>query len=160
VQKLNRNAFLILIVVGIGVGTLSALSSCDASASDDDVIRRFKANKATYQRLRDLLVDDASLREVGNSGVKMADSPVFVVPPTAQISTAKFDEYINLLSSAGGSRASRSEGSRPNICIGAWSVGWAGDSKHKNVCWFADASADHGRFTVKPIESNWYLVED
>jgi hypothetical protein len=128
--------------------------------SDEELVRRFEENRVAYDRLRDLLVNDVSLRDVGNSGVQMEDSPIHVGPPTPLISTAKYQEYMDLLKSTGGTRASRSEGLHPAICIGVAAEGWAGDTRHKNICWREGPLAKDSHFTDKLIERNWYLEKD
>jgi hypothetical protein len=137
-----------------------ALSACSSAPSDDSLVDRFEANKATYERLRDLLTRDVGLAEVGRSGVRTADSPTWVVPPASSVSRLQYQQYMDLLKSVGASRASRSNGPHPEICIGVWASGWAADTKHKNICWLNDAPTGKGRFVKIPIESNWYLEED
>jgi hypothetical protein len=44
-----------------------------AGTSDEELVRQFEENRAC-DRLRDLFVDDVSLRDVGSSGVQMEDS--------------------------------------------------------------------------------------
>ena len=82
---MHRIVRLALIVVGLGVGAVALLSWYARPPADDKFIQRFITNKSAYQRLRDLLADDPSIRDVMDSGVQMSDSPIFVVPPTAQI---------------------------------------------------------------------------
>ena len=90
----------------------------------------------------------------------MTDSPIFVVPPTPKISTARFKEYLDLLHATGGLRVGRSEGPNPDICIAVWADGWAGDARHKSVCWIADPLLSHDYFSRKLIEDRWYLEQD
>jgi len=160
VRNLNRNTSLVSAVIGIAVGVLILLCGCGRSPSDQELVRQFEENRAAYDRLRELLVGDTDLRDVGPSGVQMVDSPIHVVPPTPLVSSAKYQEYMGLLKSAGGTRASRSEGLHPGICIGVYAEGWAGDTRHKNVCWRESPLAKDGRFSDKLIERNWYLEED
>ena len=131
-----------------------------AGTNDDELVRRFEENRAAYDRLRDLLVDDVSVRDVGKSGVQMEDSPIHVAPPTPLISTARYQEYMDLLKSTGGTRASRSQGLHPAICVGVTAEGWAGDTRHKNICWREGSLAKDSHFTDTLIESNWYLEKD
>jgi hypothetical protein len=157
---LNRNAFFVSAIAGIAVGFQILLCGCGRSPSDQELVRRFGDHRAAYDRLRDLLVGDANLRDVGSSGVQMADSPIYVVPPTPMVSGTKYQEYIDLLKSAGATRTSRSEGPHPDICIGVYAAGWAGDTRHKNICWRESPLAKNSRFTEKLIERNWYLEND
>jgi hypothetical protein len=156
----NRMVSLALIVVGLGAGGVALLSCFAKPPSDDAFTQRFRANKSSYQRLRDMLAIDPSIRDIMNSGVQMSGSPIFVVPPTPMVSSAQFKEYLDLLHETGGIRASRSEGSNPNICIAVWADGWAGDTRHKNICWIADPSSSHGHLRRKLIEDHWYFEQD
>ena len=158
--EVNRMAPLALIFVGLGVGAIVLLSSCAKPPTDDKFIQGFIANKGAYQRLRDLLAGDPSIRDVNDSGVQMSDSPIFVVPPTPQLSSEKFKGYLDLLHATEGIRVGRSEGPHPNICIQVWGDGWAGSARHKIICWIDDPSANRGHFTRKLIEDHWYLEQD
>jgi hypothetical protein len=158
--EVNRWVRLALIIIGLGVGPM-VLPSCYAKPpSDDKLIGGFITNKGAYQRLRDLLTNGPSIRDVMDSGVQTSDSPIFVVPPTPQISSAKIKEYLDLLHATGGIRVGRSEGLNPDICIGVWADGWAGDARHKSICWIGDPLFSHGHFSRKLIEDHWYLEQD
>jgi hypothetical protein len=157
---MNRSASLFSAVPRVVAGLLILLCGCGGAPSDQELVRRFESNRAAYDRLRDLLVSDFNLRDVGPSGVQMADSPLHVLPPTALVSSRRYQEYMDLLKSTGGNRASRSEGLHPAICIGVAAEGWAGDARHKNICWREVPSAKDSHFTDKLIERNWYLEKD
>jgi hypothetical protein len=159
-RNFNRHISLASAVIGIAVGFPIILCGCGRSPSDQELVRQFEEHKAAYDRLRDLLVADANLRNVAPSGVQMADSPIYVMPPTPRVSSAKYQEYMGLLKSVGATRASRSEGPHPGICIGVSAGGWAGDTRHKNVCWRESPLAKNGRFSDKLIERYWYLEEN
>jgi hypothetical protein len=160
VGNLNPSASVVSWVPGIVGGFLLLLCSCGRSPSDEELVRQFQEHRAAYDRLRDLLIDDANLRDVGTSGVQMADSPIHVAPPMPPISTAKYQEYMDLLKSTGGTRASRSEGLHPAICIGVAAEGWAGEARHRNICWREVPLVKGSHFTDKLIERNWYLEKD
>jgi hypothetical protein len=96
VRNLNPN-----MTIGIAVGFLLLLCGCGRTPSDQELVRRFEDHRAAYDRLRDLLVGDANLRDVGTSGVQMTNSTVHVVPPTPLASGTKYQEYMDLLKSAG-----------------------------------------------------------
>jgi hypothetical protein len=142
------------------IGALTIPFACSRPPKDDDLIRRFEANRAAFERVRDLLISEADLRDVGPAGMRMANSLLWVLPPSSSVSTARYGEYMHLLKLIGSTRASRSEGLHPDICIGVWAAGFAGDTKHKNICWVNGPRDSHGRFTSKVIESKWYLEED
>lgn len=157
---MNRMVRLALIAVVLGFGAIALLSWFPRPSSDDKFIQRFTTNKGAYLRLRDALTSEPSIRGVMDSGVQMSDSPTFIVPPTPQISSVKFKEYLDLLHATGGIRVGRSEGSNPNICIVVWADGWAGDARHKNICWIGDSSLAQGHFSRKLIEDHWYFEQD
>lgn len=157
---LNPYGSLVSKIPAIAAGLLILLSGCSKPPSDEQLVRRFEDHRAVYERLRDLLLADTNLKGVAPFGVQMADSPIYVTPPTPLVSSAKFQEYMSLLKSAGGTRASRSEGLHPVICIGVYAGGWAGDIRHKNICWRETPLTKGGRFTDKLIERDWYLEED
>jgi hypothetical protein len=148
------------IVTAAAAITRSRPNPVIAGTSDGELVRQFEENRGAYDRLRDLLVDDVSLRDVGKSGVQMEDSPIHVAPPTPLISTAKYQEYMDLLKSTGGARASRSEGQHPTICIGVAAEGWASDTRHKNICWREGPLSKDSPFTDTLIERSWYLEKD
>src|SRR5579862_7440767 len=70
--------------------------------------------------------------------------------------------------------ASREEGEHPGVvCVWVWVSGWAGDTRHVDVCWVDQeptnqvASLDDFYKTPKPrspvfkrIEGNWYFWAD
>ena len=157
---MNRDGSLASAVSAIAAGLLLLLSACGRSPSDQELVQRFEENRAVYERLRDLLLGDTNLKGVTPFGVQMADSPIYVTPPTPLISSAKFQDYMDLLKAAGGTRAGRSDGLHPVICIGVYVGGWYGDTRHKNICWRETPLAKGGPFTDKLIERNWYLEED
>ena len=147
-------------ITALAFCSLLTSSACSSAPSDASLIERFAANKATYEHLRDLLSGDATLAEVGPSGIRSIDSPIWTSPPTSSVSSQQYRLYMDLLRLAGDNRASRSNGPHPEICFGVWATGWASDTKHKNICWRSESSAAGGRFTSKHIESGWYLDKD
>jgi hypothetical protein len=160
VHNLNLNGSLVSAVPAIAAALLILLSGCGRSPSDQELVLRFKENRAVYERLRDLLLGDTNLKGVAPFGVQMADSPIYVTPPTPLISSTKYQDYLDLLKSVGGTRAGRSEGPHSVICIGVYVAGWYGNTSHKNICWRETPLAKGGRFADKLIERNWYLEQD
>jgi hypothetical protein len=138
----------------------NGFKDCRSRQTDDQLILQFMTDEAAYRRLRDMLAADTNIREIRDSGVQMVDSPTFEIPPLPLLSAGKFNEYRELLRATGGIRAGRSEGPHPNICVQLQGGGWAGDAKHKDICWIEDASGRTDRFTRKLIEDHWYLEQD
>ncbi len=146
-------------VLGLMGFIVTILSACRGSPADDALIRHFQENRSSYEDLRNLLTADPMLAEVGTSGVQTLDSPRPATPPTADISTERYQQYMDLLQKAGGFRVSRSPGSDPTVCIGVLARGRIGGTRHEDICWH-DQPPAKGVFTVKPIESGWYLERD
>jgi hypothetical protein len=92
--------------------------------------------------------------------MRISDSPIFAVPPTAQMSGPNFKEYLDLLHATDGIRVGRAEGSNPDLCIGMWGDGWAGGARHKWICLTGDPFPSHGHFSCKLIEDHWHLAQD
>jgi hypothetical protein len=157
---MTKRASLVPVVIGIAVGFPILLCGCAKPPSNQQLIRHFEENRAAFDRLREIAAGDINVRDVAPFGVQMVDSPIHVTPPTPLFSTAKYQEYMHLLKAAGGTRISRSEGQRPAICINVYAEGWAGDARHKDICWRESPLAKGSRFADSLIERNWYLEED
>jgi hypothetical protein len=149
-----------LIVIGLCVSTIALASCGNKMPTDDVVIQRFKNNKDAFQNLKEHIGGNPGIGEVMDSGVRMADSPTFVLPPTNRISSEQFQEYLGLLHATGGTRVSRSEGPNPDFCVGMWADGGLGDARHKNICWIVAPASARGYFYRKPIDDHWYLERD
>ncbi|MGZ4829666.1 MAG: hypothetical protein ACXV78_08480, partial [Candidatus Angelobacter sp.] len=124
-------------------------------------------------RLRDMLVADRQLVRVALWGVETTKSVVPQKPPDGDFPAGRYQEYLAVLEETGAMGASRAEGVQPEICALVWGSGWAGDTRHVNICWVEHepepqvSSLDEYYRTPKPrqpvfrkIEAHWYLWAD
>lgn len=141
--------------------------------SESKLVDNFRAHRAAYERLRDMLKEDQQLLRVGTWGVETIDGGVSV-PPKGGFPVDRYNDYLTLLREAGGMAASRGQGKQPeSISVLVWASGWAADTRHIQVCWMEHAptnevSSLHSFYSnskphnpvFKRIESNWYLWAD
>ena len=144
---------------------------------DETLVKSFREHKIEYERLRDMLQADDKLRRVASWGIETSGSPGTAMPPTAELTLNRYNEYLVLLKKVGGEVASRSGGSHPDACVSVWASGWAADTRHVAVCWIdelpagVDASSGASLTTARRdnksravvstrIEGNWYLRKD
>jgi hypothetical protein len=140
---------------------------------ESTTIANFYRHRAQYDQLRDMLLSDNSLVEVTSSGVRTPGSPITTVPPEGRVSLDRFHQYLALLGEIGGKSAYQTQGKHPEVVVSAWVAGWAGDTRHVNICWREDEptnpvmSLDEFYRTPDPrkpvyrhIEGNWYIWAD
>jgi hypothetical protein len=144
---------------------------------EEKLIENFHANRAAYERLRGMLLEDEELLRVASWGVETKKSRFPRIPPEGDFPANRYNEYLALFKQTGSKLAFRDEGDHPMVCIGVWAGGWAGDTRHVDICWTDHKPADqvtslddyhknsrrngHPRFGVfRPIEGNWYLWAD
>ena len=136
-------------------------------------IANFYKHRAEYDELRAMLLSDKELMRVADWGVQTSDSLVPQVPPQGKIPVVRYRKYMSLLTEIGAMGAYRTHEARPEIGVQIWVSGFAGDTRHVNVCWREDeptnqvASLDDFYRTPKPkksvyrhIEGNWYIWAD
>lgn len=136
-------------------------------------IDNFYRHRAEYDELRGMLLADSDLVRVADWGVQTSDSGAQQVPPQGKVPPDRFQKYLSLLRQIGAKGAFRTHGTRPEIGVQVWASGWAGDTRHVNVCWREDeptnqvASLDEFYRTPEPrksvyrhIEGNWYVWAD
>lgn len=146
--------------------------------TDSSLIANFYAHRAAYERLKLYLQADDQLNRLASWGVQTKTSPSGFMPPLADFSRERFDEYWLLLKEVHGVDASRSHGPHSELCVGMWGAGFAGSTEHINVCWLedmvpgkqvlsidnvkrdADSSTGQRQFFYRKIEGNWYLERD
>lgn len=141
---------------------------------ESKVIQNFYAHRATYERLRDMLLEDKQLRRVASWGVETTKGVPAGPPSQVGYPLNRYKEYLRLLEEAGGIGGYRFEGEPPQVVgIDVFASGWAGDTRHLDICWLSRepanqvASLDEFYKTPKPrhpvyrrIEGNWYLWAD
>jgi hypothetical protein len=87
------------------------------------------------------------------------------VPPIAELSLARFQRYLALLSSIDADAIARSAGADPGICILVWGAGWAADTFHVLVCWSGRgtppaAPGKPERFSSYSLGDHWTVERD
>lgn len=142
--------------------------------SDKSIVESFYAHRSAYEKLRDMLLADDQLLRVASWGVETTNSVGFSHPPVEGFSVARYKEYLALLRDVGGLSAFRGKGASPeSVSVAIWASGWAGDTRHIQICWVAHepvnqvADLDDYYRTPKPrhpvfrhIEGNWYIWAD
>jgi hypothetical protein len=136
-------------------------------------IDNFYRHRAEYEELRGMFFADSDLLTVADWGVQTSDSWPQRVPPQGKVSPDRLQKYLLLLREIGAKVAFRTDRTRPEIGVNVWAAGWAGDTRHVNVCWREDepanqvASLDEFYRTPMPrksvyrhIEGNWYVWAD
>jgi hypothetical protein len=139
-----------------------------------DVIRNFYTHRAAFELLRDMLIEDTKLVRLAGWGVQTTTSMATSERPTGDFPVDRYKQYLALLKESGGLGAHRDRDDPPaDVCIWVYASGWAGDTRHLDVCWENQppanqvASLDEFYRTPKPrkpvfrhVDSNWYLWAD
>jgi hypothetical protein len=171
-MKGTRTLSLILLAVLSG---LAVLTSCGTRPPrEKEFIDGFYAHQASYETLRDLLLEDEQLVRVAAWGVETTASPPHEVRPQGDFPINRYNQYLALLNQIGARWAFRASGEKPElVAIGVWASGWGADTRHIEICWMNQVPArridslDDYYQTPKPrrpafrqIEGNWYLYAD
>jgi len=140
---------------------------------ESKLIENFRAHRAAYERLRDMLEADQQLLRVASWGVETTKSGINR-PPEGDFPIGRYNEYLALLRETGAIGTDRGRGAHPeSVSILVWALGWAGDTRHVEICWVEHPPAnevsnldDYYR-TPKPrspvfrhVDGNWYLWAD
>jgi len=163
----------IILVVGfIGLTAALLLFLQSKPPKEERVIENFKVHRSAYEHLRAMLSADQQLLRVAAWGVETA-SPEGIRHPPEGLPLGRFHEYLSLLNEVGAKSASRSREHPKDACILVWAAGWAGDTRHVEICWLEReptnlvASLNAFYQTPKPrrpvfrhIDDNWYLWAD
>jgi hypothetical protein len=141
--------------------------------SEKKIMENFYAHRAAFERLRGMLQADEQVVRVARWGVETTKSIGTHVPPEGGFPADRYQEYLEVLKQAGGEAALRGSGEHVEPCIGVWASGWAGDTRHIDICWLFQAPSnqvtnlDEYYQTPKPrrpvfrhIDGNWYLWAD
>jgi hypothetical protein len=143
-------------------------------AKEAQVIRNFYAHRSAFEQLRDMLIEDKKLVRLADWGVQTTTSMATKERPTGDFPIDRYKQYMALLKEAGGIGGNRDRSDSPaDVCIWIYASGWAGDTRHLDICWEAQVPApqieslDEFYKTPKPrkpafrhVESNWYLWAD
>jgi hypothetical protein len=157
---MRRVVFGLLASAGL-IAVLIAARFIMAVPSNESVALRFNQKRAVYEQLRDMLLEDTSLRQVAPWGVRTATNPIAQVPPVNELTADRYQKYKVLLSDIGASGMTRSDGDDPNICILVWASGWAADTSHVLVCQSGhDAPPPDARWSVFSLGDRWAVKRD
>ena len=163
--------------VALTWGFLAIVFPSNKPPREKQLIENFYAHRAAYERLRDMLLEDKELLQVASWGVETKKSRFPRIPPDGDFPANRYNEYLAQFKQTGSKLALRDEGDYPMVCISAWAGGWAGDTRHVDICWINRQPADrvtnlddyhknsghngHPRSGVfRQIEGNWYLWAD
>jgi hypothetical protein len=146
----------------------------DHPPPEKNLLNNFYAHRASYERLRDMLLEDRQLLRVANWGVETTESVSASKPPEGTFPLNRHKEYLALLGEVGGRGAFRGrEGDSKAVGVLVYVSGFAGDTRHVTICWVEGEptnqvkSLDEFYLTPKPrtpvyrhIDGNWYLWAD
>lgn len=164
----------VLICVVLAAGFFLIVFPHKSPPNERQVILNFNAHRAEFERLRTMLAEDKNLIRLANWGVQTSKELGTSENPTADFPAERYHQYLDLLRQAGGLGTQRDRADPPaDICIWIFASGWAGDTRHQDICWEKEtppnqvASLDNFYRTPKPrkpvfrhIEDNWYLWAD
>ena len=166
-----------LVCLGLAFGFLAFLFFLFPSKKppkEKQVIQNFYAHRVGFERLRDMLLEDKKLVRLADWGVQTTTSNGTSEHPMGDFSSDRYKEYMALLKEVGGIGAHRDENDPPaDVCVWMYASGWAGDTRHLDVCWENRtptnlvASLDDFYKSPKPrkpafrhMDNNWYLWAD
>jgi hypothetical protein len=167
----------VLICIALAFGFLAVVFFIFPSKKppkEMQVIQNFYERRAAFERLRDMLMEDKKLVRVADWGVQTTTSMGTSEHPTGDFPLDRYNQYLALLKETGAVGAHRDRDEPPaDVCIWAYASGWAGNTRHLDVCWENRlptnlvTSLDEFYKTPKPrkpvfrhVESNWYLWAD
>jgi hypothetical protein len=171
VFEVKRATLLVMSFVAL-MGLFKFSLSHAGPPRDETLVNTFRG----HEELRNLLQEDKKLRRVASWGFEIWDSPIVMTPPTAELSSARYQKYMDLLAKVHGLALSRSRGDHPDSCIFVWASGWAADTEHIAICWLdhepekqpesdsrqatEERREKHSRFVFEHIEDKWYLQKE
>jgi hypothetical protein len=168
----KRTILALLSVLAVVALLLFVLGLLNRPPSEKMLVQNFQNHRASYERLRDMLLADDGLERVASWGVETTDSAV-AKPPAGRFPVRRYDEYVALLKDVGAKGAFRDRGQNSDVGITVWASGWAGDTRHIAIYWMNHkpsnevSSLDDFYRTPKPrgpvfrhIDGNWFLWAD
>ncbi len=143
---------------------------------EKQLIQDFHRNRAAFEELRVMLQADERLCRVARWGVEMRN-PFYLGEAAGGVLPAeRYRRYLVLLKQVGGRVASRDAGKHAHPSVGVWGWGWAGNTRHIDICWMDEAPTNQipsldgyrskgprsffpeGAF--RHVDENWYLWTD
>jgi hypothetical protein len=171
VLPVKKIGILLLSVITALVIVLLVTHLTTRPPSETKIIANFKNNQATYERLRDMLAREDKLRRIADWGVETDAGTE--EPSKARYLVGGYDEYVELLKRLNAQGASRRAGDVADPCVLVWTAGFAGDTRHRSICWLAVApdsrieslevfenSPKPRKPSFKHIEGGWYIWAD
>jgi hypothetical protein len=127
---------------------------------EEALIENFKAHRAAFEKLRDMLEADTNLSRVASWGVDTR-KPFFLGYPTeTNFPSKRFLQYLTLLNQANGYVGVRSDGDHADVGVIVWGSGFAGDTHHIGFYWMDKIPTNWEDASFKQIDHNWYLERD
>jgi len=139
---------------------------------EDKIVSDFRTHRASFERVRTMLLEDKSIEGVAPWGIQPEGSPLWKIPPDGGMPVGRYQEYLALLKEIGAGRVGQG-GDPVEVSFGVWRFGFAGDSRHIDVAWLEREqpntviSLDAFYRTDKPrrpsyvhIDGNWYIWAD
>jgi hypothetical protein len=168
----KRIVLVLLSVLAVVALLLFVLGLLNKPPSERKLVQNFQNHRASYERLRDMLLTDDGLERVASWGVETTNSGI-TKPPAGNFPASRYNEYVSLIKDIDGEGAFRDQGLNPDVGISVWASGWAGDTRHIAIYWLNHkpssevASLDDFYRTPKPrrpvfrhLDGNWYLWAD
>lgn len=121
-------------LVALVLGFIAIVFPSNRPPREKQLIENFYAHRAAYERLRDMLLEDKELLLVASWGVETKKSHAPRIPPDGDFPASRYNEYLALFKQTNSRLAVRDERDHPMVCISAWAGGWAGDTRHVDVC--------------------------
>ena len=167
----KRIGVVLLSIVGALAVIVVGMRFTGNPPSEAKLIANFNNHRATYERLRDMLITDDQLLRVADWGIETESG--FEKPRQGKFPAARYDEYLTLLKEVDAKGASRGHGKTGVPCVLVWASGFAGDTRHRSICWLTVqpqnqiAALDEFERTPKPrkpmfrhIDAGWYIWAD
>lgn len=139
---------------------------------EDKIVSEFRTHRASYERMRVMLLEDKGVEGVAPWGIQLEGSGLWKNPPDGGMPVGRYQEYLALLKEIGAGRVGQDRDPL-EVSFGIWRSGFAGDSRHVDVVWLEREppntiiSLDAFYQTDKPrrpsyvhIDGNWYIWAD
>jgi hypothetical protein len=130
----KRIVLVLLSVLAVVALLLFVLGLLNKPPSERKLVQNFQNHRASYERLRDMLLTDDGLERVASWGVETTNSGI-TKPPAGNFPASRYNEYVSLIKDIDGEGAFRDQGLNPDVGISVWASGWAGDTRHIAIYW-------------------------
>jgi hypothetical protein len=160
-------------VVALVASLLVAVSVSSRPPKESKITNDFRAHRAEYEQLRQMLLDDRRVSVVASWGVLNDDhSLIWEMPPAGEMPIERYQKYLGLLHQANALAIAQMR-TPPEIRVLVWGSGFAADTRHVAVSWLGQeplntmTSLDEFYRTPKPrspvyihIDGKWYIWAD